>query len=66
MSHAWDLKLEADKRKEARIRAEKQDSRYVEDYRKEEDNANYRAQLEELKQQQEDNRAYRLLSDYEY
>jgi hypothetical protein len=66
MSESHEMYKEYKKAQEKRMNSEKRGSSYTEDYRKDEEIARLRYQLKDKEEKEDNDRAYKLLSDNEY
>jgi len=66
MSESHEMYKEYKKAQEKRMNSERRGSLYTEDYRKEEEIARLRYQLKDKEEKEDNDRAYKLLSDNEY
>ena len=66
MSESHEKYKEYKKTKQARQNAERRGSSYVDDYKQKERIAELEYKLKDKEEREDNDRAYRLLSDYEY
>jgi hypothetical protein len=66
MSESHKLYKEYKKAQEKRINSERRGSSYIEDHRKDEEIARLKYQLKDREEKEDNDRAYKLLSDNEY